>query len=254
MNSELAHVAQEIKGFPNLASAGGHRWSSTTQTLPAIFDREEVWRGPKKETGNVFCTIDQNAVQAINALPTHKATPKAGEERRAEKSWQDADYALVVVKFRTTSTRVTAVYSETPALGSIFRPIGVMDREIAKAYVAFMNSSFGIIQLLNLRSTTLDFPTYTPSQMRTLVLPDPASADLAPLLRAFESVKDTPLQRLSMCAKDPARKTLDHAAAKVLGVDPAVTDQWREWLSQEPTITNKPWPAGENSLRSGNGL
>ncbi|MDD9800793.1 MAG: hypothetical protein OXU29_10110, partial [Gammaproteobacteria bacterium] len=240
MNSELANVAQEIKEFPKLTNAGNYRWSSTTQTLPAIFDREEVWRGPKKETGNVFCTIDQNAVQTINALPTHKATPKAGEERRAEKSWQDADYALVVVKLSTTSTRVTAVYSETPALGNIFRPIGVMDQEIAKAYVAFMNSSFGILQLLNLRSRKLTFPTYTPSQMRTLMLPDPATADLAPLLDAFEQVKNTPLQRLSQCAQDPARQTLDHAAAQTLGLAPALTDQWRKWLSHEPTITNKP--------------
>jgi len=72
------------------------------------------------------------------------------------------------------------------------------------------------------------------------MLPDPATADLAPLLEAFEAVKDTPLQRLSMCAQDPARKTLDHAAARALGIDPATTDQWREWLSHEPTITGKP--------------
>jgi len=86
----------------------------------------------------------------------------------------------------------------------------------------------------------LTYPTYSTGQTKSIMLPDPATADLAPLLEAFEAVKDIPLQRLSMCAQDPARKTLDHAAARAIGADPVTTDQWREWLSFEPTITGKP--------------
>ena len=76
--------------------------------------------------------------------------------------------------------------------------------------------------------------------MKTLRLPDPSRADFAPLLHAFEEVKNTPLKRLAECATDPSRKTLDHAAARAIGMQPRETDQWREWLAAEPTITNKP--------------
>ena len=113
--------------------------------------------------------------------------------------------------------------------------------EQEKAFAAFLNSSFGVIQMLHRRTKNLTYPSYEARHLKTLLLPDPTKADLAPLLAAFEQVKDTPLERLAMCAQDPSRKILDHAAAKSIGVDPAITDQWRKWLSLEPTITNKPY-------------
>ena len=73
------------------------------------------------------------------------------------------------------------------------------------------------------------------------MLPDPNKSEIAPLLDAFERVKDTPLEKLSECAEDPARKILDYAVAESISIDPAITDQWRKWLSQEPTITNRPY-------------
>jgi len=109
-----------------------------------------------------------------------------------------------------------------------------------KAFTAFMNSSFGAIQMLNRRNKKLTYPSYKIDQLETMHLPDPAQADLQPLIEAFEATKNTPLQRLSQCDTDPVRRTLDHAAAKTLGIDPALTGQWRKWLSQEPTITGKP--------------
>jgi len=133
-----------------------------------------------------------------------------------------------------------AIHGKKPALGKGCIAVTVNTPEQEKAFAAFLNSSFGAIQMLHRRTKKLTYPAYEARHLKTLMLPDPATADLAPLLEAFEAVKDTPLQRLSMCAQDPARKTLDHAAARALGQAPATTDQWREWLSNEPTITNKP--------------
>ncbi len=95
--------------------------------------------------------------------------------------------------------------------------------------------------MLNRRTKMLTYPSYEVGHLKTLMLPDPNKADLAPLVVAFEQIKDQPLQRLANCHNDPARAILDHAAALVIGINPATTDQWREWLSQEPTITNKPY-------------
>ncbi|MGI9256524.1 MAG: hypothetical protein ACR2PY_06275 [Salinispira sp.] len=86
------------------------------------------------------------------------------------------------------------------------------------------------------KSTTLSYPTFS---LATLMLPHPDHADLKPLHSAFNELKRRPLQRLEYCATDPARRALDHAAAASLGIDPAMTDQWRDWLSREPIIMNR---------------
>ena len=42
--------------------------------------------------------------------------------------------------------------------------------------------------------------------------------------------------------EDPARATIDAAAAEVLGLDEEVVADWRLRLSREPTVTNRPAP------------
>lgn len=236
-NPNLTEVAEELNKLPNCILGDEYRWRPDGRTIRGNFKYEP------SDVGDVFCTINEDIMQTISATPESKATPRPTKMKQAEKIWQQADHVLVTCRFRTTTTRLTAIYSETPALGSAFRPIGVYDKETAQAYAAFLNSSFGIIQMLNRRTSKLDYLTYETGHMKTLMLPDPTKANLKPLLEAFEKVKTTPLGRLSECANDEARKILDHAAAKAIGTDPARTDQWREWLSQEPTITNKPYSA-----------
>jgi len=190
---------------------------------------------------DAFCTISHDIMQTIQAKPESKATPKPGKERKAETLWRGkASRLLITSRFRTTSSRLLAIHSEKPALGSGYVAATVETPEQEKAFAVFLNSSFGIIQMLHRRTKTLDYPSYEARHLKTLMLPNPTKADLAPLLDAFEQVKNIPLQRLSQCAQDSARKILDHATARTLGVDPALTDQWREWLSREPTITNNP--------------
>ena len=232
-NPKLAEVADELNTFPNTVQTQ-HPWSPDCVSFRLTFTYEP------SDAGDTFGTISEKLMQTMQATPTHKATARKNKERQAKAMWDRADHALVTSRFSTTSSRLVAIYSEQPALGSAFRPIGVYDKTIAKAMVAFLNSSFGVIQMLNRRTKKLTYPTYSSPQMRTLRLPDPA-ADLSPLLAAFEKVKLTPLKRLSECHTDPSRKILDHAAAKVIGIDPKITDQWRQWLAREPTITNQKW-------------
>ena len=134
---------------------------------------------------------------------------------------------------------MTAVYSDRRALGSAFRPIGVFDKQIAKAYVAFLNSSFGVIQFLNRRSKKLTYPAFETGHLKTIRLPGPDKVDIDKLVRVFEEIKNVPLGRLRDCVTDQVRKALDYAVADALGVDRKLTGQWREWLSKEPTITGK---------------
>ena len=190
-----------------------------------------------------FCTINEDIIQTIQAKPETKAIIKPNNQHKVAAIWQKASRLLVATRFSTTSSRLLAIYSEQPAIGSAWYAIKVDSPKEEKAFAAFLNSSFGVIQMLNRRTRKLTYPQYEVGHLNTVMLPDPSKANLAPLLAAFEEVKDIPLGRLSACANDAARKILDYAAAEAIGIDPAITDQWREWLSQEPTITNKPYQA-----------
>jgi len=101
---------------------------------------------------------------------------------------------FIASRFSTTSSRLLALHSEKPALGSGYIAATVNTPEQEKSFAAFLNSSFGAIQMLHRRTKTLTYPAYEAQHLKTLMLPDPATADLAPLLEAFEAVKDTPLQ------------------------------------------------------------
>jgi len=233
-NPALAKLAGEIANYDKLIGAENYSFEPHDRRVRDAFIHE------RNDNGNIFCTIAEDVMQTIVAVPETEATPKPRKEKYAAHLWRKADHVLVASRFRTTSTRLLAVYSETAALGSAFRPVGVQDKQTAKAFAAFLNSSFGAVQLLNRRTKILTYPQFETGHMKSLSLPDPARADFAPLLKAFNAVKNKHLKRLAECTTDPARKILDHAAARAIGIDPAQTDQWREWLAAEPTITNKP--------------
>ncbi len=236
-NPHLARTADEINALPKLIVVGDAYSMTDNPTAVMInFDYE------RSDDGNAFCTIAEDVMQTIQAKPESRATPKSGKEQKTETLWNEKSSCFfITMRFSTTSSRLLAIYSERPAISSAYFAMVAKTPEQEKAFAVFLNSSFGIIQMLNRRTKKLTYPNYEVGHLKTLMLPDPNKADLAPLLAAFEKIKDTPLERLAKCAQDPARKILDHAAAESIGIDPALTDQWREWLSQEPTITNKPY-------------
>ena len=239
-NPHLAHTAEEINFLPQLIIASN---MCSVDHNEVAFRLTYDYGANDRNTGDreVFCTIAEDKMQTIQAKPESRATPKSGKEQKAVTLWSKrSSRFLITSRFSTTSSRLLAIYSEKPALGSAYFAVGVKNTEQEKAFAVFLNSSFGVIQMLNRRTKKLTYPSYEAMHLKTLMLPDPNKADLAPLLAAFEKLKNTPLERLAKCAEDPARKILDHAAAESIGIDPAITDQWREWLSQEPTITNKP--------------
>ena len=237
-NPDLARAAEEMNALTKLILAN-HICS--VNYAPRAFRADFDYTPNVGNNRNSFCTIAEDVMQTINCRPETQAIPKTGKEHKAVNAWQKATRFLITSRFSTTSSRLLGIYSEKPALGSAYFAMAVKTPEQEKAFAVFLNSSFGIIQMLNRRTKKLTYPSYEVGHLKTLMLPDPNKADLAPLLAAFEKLKNTPLERLAKCAEDPARKILDHAAAESIGIDPAITDQWREWLSQEPTITNKPY-------------
>ena len=234
----LPNAILHIEALPNLLVSGEHyKWSPEGRQIRGNFEWDKD--SPPAEDGNIFRTINMDIIKTMNSKPETKAIPKKGKEKVTERNWQGADHVLVAERFSTTSTLLTAVYSEKKALGSAFRPIGVFDKRLAKAYTAFLNSSFGILQLLNRRSKKLSYPSFETGHLKTLKLPDPEKVDIDKIVRAFEEHKNTPLERLRDCVTDKVRIALDYAVADALGVERSLTDQWREWLAKEPSITGK---------------
>ena len=238
LTPSLPDAVLHIENLPNLLVSGDHyKWSPEGRKIRGNFEWDKD--SPPAKGGNVFRTINMDIIKTMNSQPETKAMPKKGKELVTERIWQDADHVLVVERFRPTTTLLTAVYSERKALGSAFRPIGVFDKHLAKAYTAFLNSSFGVLQLLNRRTGNLYYPAFEGGHLKTLRLPDPAKVDIDAIVRVFEQHKDTPLERLRDCVTDKVRIALDHAIADALGVDRQLTAQWRAWLAKEPTITGK---------------
>ena len=242
LHPSLPDAVLRIENLPNLLVSGEHYdWSPDGQGVRGNFKwdndikiNEDMARA---EDSNLFRSINTDIMRSMNAEPETKAVPKTGKEQAAANDLAKADHVLVATRFSTTSTLLAAVYSERKALGSAFRPIGVYDKRIAKAYTAFLNSSFGVLQLLNRRSKKLSYPAFEAGHLKTLKLPDPEKVDLDAIVRVFEEHKNTPLQRLRDCVTDKVRIALDYAVADALGVDRQLTHQWREWLAKEPSIT-----------------
>ncbi|MDD9885169.1 MAG: DEAD/DEAH box helicase family protein, partial [Gammaproteobacteria bacterium] len=176
-NPKLVEVANEINSMPNLIAAGEiGAWNFRQRGLTIFFDKEVG------ENGNAFCTINEKIMQTISATPETKATPRKEYQAQADGLWSKASQLLITCRFRTTSSRLLAIFSPQPAFGDAFVPVDVHDENQAKALAAFLNSSFSVIQMLNRRTKILTYPKYEKGHMKTLMLPDPATADLAPLL------------------------------------------------------------------------
>ncbi len=174
----------------------------------------------------------------MDSPPDTWATAKPKKKHRAEKALANAGHVLVGCRTKVTSCRVVAIFSKQPAIGNAFIPIDnatAIPPKVAKAYTCFLNSTFGILQLLNRRAKTLTYPDHAIESLRSLLLPN-ERVDLRPLTALFDRLRRAELLRLSAAHQDPVRRELDHAVAAALGVDPVMTDEWRELLAMEPTI------------------
>ena len=155
LNPNLATVAEQINALPLLVMYDKiYVWNYRHQGMHDFFDKT------LSDDGNAFCTINKDVMQTINAMPETKATPKTGYENQAANLMNKASSILVARRFRTTTSRLMAVSCEKLAFGDAFVPLGIKNTKQGKAFAAFLNSSFGVIQMLNRRTKTLTYPSY----------------------------------------------------------------------------------------------
>ena len=154
---------------------------------------------------------------------------------------QQAGHILVASKFRTDSGRLLAIFSDTPALGSMWVPVQAQTTtlEQAKALCAWCNSTLGALGFMMRRGTMLTNPSFSQAELATLRVPDFRAVSASMLAEAFEQTKHTPAESWKHAAEDDMRDCLDRAASATTGISLSTIRNWRARISREPTVSNE---------------
>ena len=179
----------------------------------------------------------------MDAKPDVLATPKSHREAYARSRLKGkASRLLISNRLRTNTVRTSACYTEEPALGSAWVPVTPLSTypDLDHALCAWWNSTPGILTLLQARSHALDYAKYSLELLRQLLIPNPKSVDVSPLVEVFAETRQQVLKPWKEMDTCPVRALIDEAAARVLHIDGAKIADWRKRITLEPTVSNRP--------------
>jgi len=160
---------------------------------------------------------------------------------RAESCWNKAGNLLIASKFRTTSGKLLAIFSQKPSLGSMWVPVQARSLPIkeAKALCAWHNSTLGSLGFFLRRSFDLANPMFSQEALKQLRVPDFSEVDPFMLAAAYEEAKRMPVSSWKNATNDAMRDCVDRAAAQTVGIDIEAVRSWRAKISNEPSISNE---------------
>ena len=176
---------------------------------------------------------------------TMEATPEQGvvdrKEKLATRYRSQAGHTLLAARFDTISGRLFSVFSEQPALGSMWVPIQgqTTSVDVAKALCAWFNSTLGALGFLVRRSTKLTNPSFSQAELATLHVPDFKATSTTVLAAAYERTKHLPVKPWKYADDDEMRECIDQAAAITAGIEIETIRDWRSRISREPTVSNQ---------------
>ncbi len=234
---EIPEIIYELEKSPLLERIGSsYNIGPVGQGIRGTYEEcEQGEHGAVK----LFYYINVDIRKTIRGNPDSWRRPKQGMESAAQRYWKQRGHLLLATRFRTTSSRIFALYTDQPSIGSAWIPAGVKDEFTAKALAIWLNSTPVLMMLLNRRSKTLTYPAWSLVHQREILIPKPDNQYWNTLYDTYEKICDRevlPLKQATVC---PVRKMIDDAAAIVLGIEPEVIECWRERLNREPTISNK---------------
>ena len=174
----------------------------------------------------------------MNAQPDVLGAPAAGRTAYAATLKERASRLLIVNRLRTNTVRVSACYAVERLLGSAWVPVRPIeeDARFEQALCAWWNSTPGILTLLNDRGKTLDYARFALGTLRSLLVPNPSTVDIEPLVEAFRNTRTRVLTAWPEMEDCPNRRVLDEAAARVLHIDGRTITDWRRRIAQEPIV------------------
>ena len=186
----------------------------------------------------VFWGRSKDLRTTMEAVPEQSVTDR--KETLAARYRNQAGHVLLAAKFRTDSGRLLAIFSNIPAVGSMWVPIQGQTTSLdeAKALCAWCNSTLGALGFLMRRGTMLTNPSFSQAELTTLRVPDFKATSAAVLAEAYERTKHLPVKPWKNGADDGMRERLDQAAAQTTGMDIETIRDWRTRISREPTVSN----------------
>ena len=246
LDPELVRAAMRLEREPGLVSLQGrYRLGPAGQRIRDAFH-------PDDDGGyRVFWSRAKDLRTTMEAVPEQSVADR--KEGLAVRYRSQAGHLLLAAKFRTDSGRLLAIFSDSPALGSMWVPVQAQTTSLdeAKALCAWCNSTPGALQFLMRRGTTLTNPSFSQADLATLRVPDFKAADAAILAEAYEDARTMPVEPWRRAADDDMRDRLDRAAARTTGIDIAIIRDWRARISREPTVSNDPAPWRDGPGNSG---
>lgn len=161
----------------------------------------------------------------------------------AEKLWEKRGNLLLSHRIRLNLCRTPAVYSDDRILGSAFVPVSPMhdDRTtLGKAWCVWLNSTYGIVSFLNIRSRDLNYPYFSLDGLRSIPVPDPNRCDMDRLVLAFEQLADSELLPFPDIENDQIRHVIDDAVIESIPDLPShELKHLRRSIALEPSVHNK---------------
>lgn len=235
-DTRLAETIRGLESSPLLERAGvRHSIGPAGQRIDDAY--EEC--GPDDDGAKmIFHSISSKLRRTIHAVPESYHRPKGAKVQLAKRYWNMRSSLLVAQRFDTMAGRLAALYSEEPSVGKGWVPFAVVNEWEAKALTVWWNSTPCMMMLLNRRGRKLTYPKWSLSHLKEIRIPKPDNPGWNALCEAYGKVHDTELLPLGNATEDPARATIDDAAAKVLNTDPDILAGWRQRQGKEPTINN----------------
>ena len=236
LDPELVTAAMQLEQHEGLIPLGdryllGPSGRRIRDAFRPVEDGDENYRVFWGRSKDLRTTMESSPEQPV----TEKKPALAGHYRK------QAGHVLLAAKFNTSSGKLIAIFSEQPALGSMWVPIQTknMSVEDAKALCAWHNSTLGMLGFLIRRSATLANPSFSQAELATLRVPDFRVTSSSILAEAYEQTRHIPVTPWKKAADDDMRERLDQAAANTTGIELETIRDLRERISREPTVSNE---------------
>ncbi|MCY4213015.1 MAG: DEAD/DEAH box helicase family protein [Gammaproteobacteria bacterium] len=223
LDPELVHAAFQIEQGQVLVPLRdryilGPAGRRIRDTFEPVNDSGEGYRVFWRRSKELHTTMEANPEQLV----AEKKDTLAARYR------QQAGNVLLAARFDTISGRLLAVFSESPALGSMWVPIQRQTTSLdeAKALCAWFNSTLGALGFLMGRETKLTNPSFSQAELAVIPVPDFKATSSASLAKAYEETKQMPVKAWKHAANDDVRDCLDQAASETTGIELTTIRDW----------------------------
>ena len=194
-----------------------------------VHARRALWKNDTESTRSLRGELDTYIVV------------KPGEEKKADRYWNQRGRLLLPTNYRLNTARVFGVFLDDPSLGSRWvssRPKEGIEhpREWEKAMSVWFNSTMGVLAQISVSTPkVLSRPDMSLEGQRSIPVPDLTEGQTLRLAEVFDRRRDDVQERLT--SVDGPRRLLDEAVSEVLGLDEEEVSTARRELAAEPAVT-----------------